>query len=296
MNWIKNFFKVILNLFKPRPKLPPVEPEVPTNDITREVVDVPPAVEVEGWTDIKIKEALDFAIQITGKFEGKGYGQISGNFDGQGMSVGMFQWNFGQGSLQSKIFDPLVVLYGKKFIDSFFPEPIFDATRKTSSVKWVEETMLTSNVRVLKPEWKKAWIRFLADKRVVEQQKEASMELATKASRYCTENKIYDLKSFCFMFDVVVQNGSLKAIDKPELDIEKYNEFINEVGGQNEDMWLSYPSDDISKILTIWAGLRANRNKWRKDVLSRKITIAHGRGIVHGDKFDINYIDKKISY
>ncbi|MBC7419957.1 MAG: hypothetical protein H7328_04445 [Bdellovibrio sp.] len=41
------------------------------------------------------------ALNLTGSFEGReGWKNITGNFDGQGMSLGLMQQNFGQGSLQ----------------------------------------------------------------------------------------------------------------------------------------------------------------------------------------------------
>ena len=41
------------------------------------------------------------ALNITGSFEGReGWKNISGNFDGQGLSLGLMQQNFGQGTLQ----------------------------------------------------------------------------------------------------------------------------------------------------------------------------------------------------
>jgi len=48
------------------------------------------------------------AANITGSFEGtSGWGNISNNFDGQGMSLGLNQQNFGQGSLQPLLIDAL---------------------------------------------------------------------------------------------------------------------------------------------------------------------------------------------
>ncbi|MCB0366833.1 MAG: hypothetical protein KDD68_15660, partial [Bdellovibrionales bacterium] len=46
-------------------------------------------------------EDMALALSITGSFEGRsGWHNISTNFDGQGMSLGLLQQNFGQGSLQ----------------------------------------------------------------------------------------------------------------------------------------------------------------------------------------------------
>lgn len=72
------------------------------------------------WAGLKICSRLDFfgvewservtwderdpfalALNITGSFEGaKGWGNLTNNFDGQGLSMGLLQQNLGQGSLQ----------------------------------------------------------------------------------------------------------------------------------------------------------------------------------------------------
>ncbi len=47
------------------------------------------------------REMLQLALNITGSFEGhNSWGTLTGNFDGQGLSMGLLQQNLGQGSLQ----------------------------------------------------------------------------------------------------------------------------------------------------------------------------------------------------
>src|SRR5512137_2315949 len=55
--------------------------------------------------DIRSKPIDYRCLALTGSFEtGQGlpdcFAGLSGDFDGQGMSLGVLQWNFGQGSLQ----------------------------------------------------------------------------------------------------------------------------------------------------------------------------------------------------
>lgn len=56
------------------------------------------------WPDDLSSLAIDtysLALNITGSYEGnRGWSTISNNFDGQGISLGIFQQNLGQGSLQ----------------------------------------------------------------------------------------------------------------------------------------------------------------------------------------------------
>src|SRR5262245_6138993 len=68
--------------------------------------------ELSGLSDSEAK-----ALRITSTFEtGKpgGFGGLTGNFDGQGLSFGLMNWNFGTGSLQ-----PLLKEFLSKHPDRF---------------------------------------------------------------------------------------------------------------------------------------------------------------------------------
>src|SRR5690606_35468650 len=107
---------------------------------------------------------------------------------------------------------------------------------------------------------------------------------------------------FCWFFDVYVQNGSLKGIEKPQMtvadkfktifsgitgqrpskelqlplraDLSLYEKNLQAEGGVNRELWgTTFPSNEC-QILFNWICERANRNQWRSDVISRKGTIA----------------------
>lgn len=91
-------------------------PKTPTDPIARQIcsrLDL---------TDIRWPESLDDAqnktlalgLNITGSFEGnRGWANITNNFDDQGMSLGLLQQNFGQGSLQ-----PLLITMFEQHLDT----------------------------------------------------------------------------------------------------------------------------------------------------------------------------------
>jgi hypothetical protein len=61
-----------------------------------------------------LKKALEMALLITSAFEGAHsttlqYDSVAGNFDGMGMSFGVIQWNFGQGTLAPVLLDMIDV-------------------------------------------------------------------------------------------------------------------------------------------------------------------------------------------
>lgn len=92
----------------------------------------------ENWQGLKICSDLDFdhldwseslkpthrepfalALNVTGTFEGvAGWQNLTGNFDGQGISMGLLQQNLGQGSLQPIWLD-MFIRYPESFL-SFF--------------------------------------------------------------------------------------------------------------------------------------------------------------------------------
>src|SRR5208337_1169965 len=52
------------------------------------------------------KSLLELCLSVSGKFEAVGaasYTNVSGNFDGMGISCGILQWNAGQGTLQALV-------------------------------------------------------------------------------------------------------------------------------------------------------------------------------------------------
>jgi hypothetical protein len=263
---------------------------------------------------------LSIALDITGRFEGSTYTTVTGDFDGQGISVGVLQWNLGQGTLQSKILLPVVKSYGESFVDSFFPIPISQLfhMRPDDSLAFARKHMLI-NGRV-KDEWKRCWKRFLGTFDLREAQRIASMNLAEKAWQSCMGSGLRSLRAFCWFFDIYVQNGSLKGINAPELTFKDkiastwrgmigmtekpspevpmpypvrdiYELNVIKDGGVNAALWTQNPlSDDEGIILFNWTINRVVRNRWAADVISRKGTIAHKMGMVHGKMYDLREI------
>ena len=226
---------------------------------------------------------LDLALRVTGSFEGSGFDQVTGNFDGQGISAGVLQWCYGQGSLQNKILKPYIDKYGTQVLDNFFPRPISESAYMTNrqAIRFAKKHMLSG--KSVKHTWKMAWKQFLTSPETIEIQKKGADSVASKAWFYCNKHKMISAKSFCFFFDVVTQNGSLKNVPKPTSD-EGYIDAIDRDAGINKTDWLRSSPDYETKILFIWITRRVTRNKWAADVISRKGTIAHGIGTVHQKK------------
>lgn len=265
---------------------------------------------------------LETAMEITGGFEGAKYNTVTGDFDGQGISVGVLQWNYGQGSLQKKILQPFISLLGEGRVDGYFPQKVSitaDMSPK-AAVKYARKHML--NGQLLKPEWAAAWKNFLTSNVIKDIQLTAAGSIAAKAYQDAVSHNMRSLRAFCWFFDVYVQNGSLKGVNKPELSVaQKMNVLFKSMTGQivepapvvmpfpvrdeyernvidnniswdNRTLWLenSLAGDEEGIILFNWIIKRVVKNAWEADVISRKGTIAHKIGYVHGKLWDLRGI------
>jgi len=258
-------------------------------------------------------EWLKTALEVTGGFEtdGNPWAGVSNDFDNQGISCGILQWNIGQGSLQ-----PLVKACGETAVTKYMPSygaefwnACHDSIAKGLAVvrSWQPNQKLKSDVM-------KELRALFGSPEMVEQQMatsrkvgETSMKLA---SRWANELRSGDpqLKEFCLFFDLVTQSGGMKNVW-----LEQVRAFIAETGRQNVDNticdWITNrPSDvdhltDGRKNASLWKNnvadadlelftlvyLRCLKSKKQYQVvaLNRKGTIALTRGWVNGGLVDL---------
>lgn len=248
----------------------PQPPKHPSNDTT--------PVVVPDNVIIVENEFEKYAYLLTSKFEGSGIDQVTDNFDGQGISLGGLQWCIGQGSLQAKILKPYFAHYE--------PQNETEKVLKQMAGVSIKEGMSLCKKHFLSGTKLIPQVRLDLKNFIVRAEKYqllAAEEIFDRCWKMCRESKMTSLKAFCFFFDVCVQNGSLNGISKPAYDVDVYKAFITSEGGANKSIWSALPLDEETVILSLWIAKRAKHNKWRADVLSRKCTIAHGVGVVHGN-------------
>lgn len=245
-----------------------------------------PAKEVRSVPSSWVQTALD----ITGSFEGAGFSGVSGNFDGQGISAGIMQWNIGQGSLQSKILRPLIRQIGID-IDSFFSVPVSPLLSMTNKegIAYAKKHML--NGKKLKDEWRIHFARLLGSEYGVKVQINACESIANKADCYCKLYEMDNIHAFCFFFDLVVQNGGLRGIKPRSYASSKidYLTYLSDplITDDIKQSWQSAPKSEQSFILFDLLMRRVKRNKWANDVIMRKGAIIHRRGLVHGKNINL---------
>lgn len=229
----------------------------------------------------------DLCLHITGGFEGTTFSTVTGNFDFQGISCGILQFNLGQGSLQNYILNHVDLM-----AYDYFPLPINNLHRMNpnDAVTWAKDNMMNALGELL-PNWRSAWERFLVEPSVLNVQKRAIDKYFHQAKRICGELDFphENRRAMAFAFDVAVQNWSLQ-VELPDTRIEHAQNLITLYGADNASIWVDEEMTMEKARLVIAAHYRAMKSnpKWRHDVFTRKCTIAMGIGKVHGKIYKLN--------
>jgi hypothetical protein len=254
------------------------------------------------------------AMLLTGHFEDSSdpWAAVSGADDGEGLSLGVLQWNIGQGTLQPLVagMDRAAVLaampiYGAELWEAC-TAPI---PRELEIVRsWQQGPSLLPGVR----QELKTLARIPA---FIDRQLAAASVMTERAWAGAVDwaqgsgSAAPSLREFCWMFDIVTQNGGLKSVT-PELA----RGFIDSHGTEDTGPlildWLDARDaaesgyKDARKNATLWRNalgrpklmlmaasyLRAGlaRRQFRADVLNRKGTIVMGAGWLHGEHVDLS--------
>ncbi|MGL4960501.1 MAG: hypothetical protein ACRC67_04665 [Inquilinus sp.] len=259
---------------------------------------------------------LDVLVKITGTFETSGdpYIGVSGDFDLQGISCGVLQWNIGQNSLQ-----PLVKAVGKAAVVAAMPTlgaAMWDACNGPIPAA-LATVRSWQNGSALKTVPKRELQSLMGSEKMRAEQNTAIRKTGQKAEaladgwardRGTGRRTAHELAWF---FDVVTQNGSMK-----DLTFQDVTSFKNAAGdGKADDLvcdWLAGTDSrfagmvDCHKNATLWRDgaigvaldllvlgyLRSQKStlRWRGDVLNRKGTLATKGGWVHRQQFDLSGI------
>jgi len=224
---------------------------------------------------------LHRCLALTGAFETSVgvpdcFAGLAGDFDGQGLSFGVVQWNLGQGTLQPLLNEMITqhedVLRGL-FHDHFSELQGMLASRRDLQLEWARNIQDPRRHAIFEP-WKGL---FQALGRTPEFQAievEHASALHAAAQNLCSRFDVSSERALALMFDIRVQNGSIDQ--KTEAKIR-------------EDFATIAPADDEVARLRAIANRRAEASApaFVEDVRVRKLTIANGSGTVHGISWDL---------
>ncbi|MGI9181000.1 MAG: peptidoglycan-binding domain-containing protein [Longimicrobiaceae bacterium] len=205
---------------------------------------------------------------------------VAGNFDGQGISFGVLQWNLGQGTLQPMRKQLLV--QHPQVMQQAFGEGLTVIQQvlgkdKPAQLAWAGTIQVPGGRRLAEP-WHS---RFKALGRAAEcheVQVQGAKDRYAQGLQMCQTYGLWSERGASLMFDIVVQNGSIRDATRQQIlaDFQKIP-----AGASREEQ-------EVARMRVI-ANRRAEaaNPKFVEDVRKRKLTIADGVGIVHGLGYDL---------
>lgn len=229
---------------------------------------------------------LDYkCLALTGAFEtGKGVPEcftgVSGDFDGQGISFGVLQWNFGQDSLQPLIKD--MITAHPVIIKTIFQSHYGILQQVLKSGKEELMAFARSIQHPVKHYLYEPWMGMFKSLGRTEEFQNIQVKYAGRllknALKYCADYGLCSERAVALMFDITVQNGSISKTVKAQIqaDFERLPQDLKQDEREIEKM----------KIIAYRRAEAANP-RWVEDVRSRKLCCAKGTGVVHGIEYDI---------
>lgn len=249
---------------------------------------------------------LDACLVITGTFENgtPSYTATSGDFDGQGISMGLMQWCAGQGSLGKLIAKAKELGMTAQEIDACFTTPVstLDKLSAKSALTFVYRFLEGGKKGgKLTKEAKAQWECLLGKPKMIEAQiamSSATLDRAkTLTARYMPPDMV-DSRSIVFFFDLLNQSGGMKDV-QPTTEFKSAETAIQFIGGdskyvKNAKFWRTVVDlgDRLSIPLLHYAYERARLSlpEWQTNALARRGTIACRVGYVNKTEMDFTKI------
>lgn len=255
------------------------------------------------------KSLLELCVKVSGGFEnggGAAYDSIAGNFDGQGLSVGVLQWNAGQGTLQ-QLLQKIGKLMGWQRAQTFFKSDIqqLSILKPKEAVQFCLDHYIAEGTTHVDLTALVAWKAFLSDPASIS----AQIEMATDGQLAHTKALV---KSYCvgyqdrfrpyaFMFDLVVQSGGMQ---NSKGKVEEYDDdaapfipgilaYVVQQHASVVNLWKPVlDQDPLARLLVYYAYKRSmlSNPQYVWDALSRRGSIACRTGIVHGASINFTHI------
>lgn len=227
------------------------------------------------------KVLLSVAMNLSGSFEGNdGWANLTNNFDGQGMSFGLFNQTLGTGSLQPMLdkmktnaLTQMQGVFSTNNLNNFLGMiSNWKQTGSTSqSVTWAVNNLYIGSL------FKSDWYTQLKALAVTPYYRSLQVDAATyyhqRALNYVNMFGTREFRSYLFFFDIVIQNGSVPSgavnalLQKFSTGVYTETQKLNEV---------------LSALLPYVI------STYREDVRSRKASIINQTGFVHGETREYN--------
>ncbi|NLI14956.1 MAG: chitosanase [candidate division Zixibacteria bacterium] len=222
------------------------------------------------------------ALRITSTFEtGKelNFAGLAGNFDGQGLSFGILQWN-----IKSQTLQPLLIKFAGLFPDRL--ATIFgkdaESFRKLMLERQPEEqfrfalSINDSKNRIIEP-WKTRFACLGDDPEMRAIQINAAKILMNCAADYAADFGFKSERAFVFLFDIVTQHGPYWLINK-----NRKKMISKKLGAPKVDFNEKAAMRVIAEILTATV-----KPAFSLRVSQRRNIVIDGRGLLGKRRFDL---------
>ena len=216
----------------------------------------------------------------TGRLAPECFAAMTGDFDGQGMSFGALQWNFGQGTLQPLLKEMLT--NHNDIASSIFGANLNQLQQAISGGKEAALSFAASiqdqSKKVIAAPWKQMFRSLGLTPEFQAIEAKGAAAYYGRAIKLCNDYELWTLRGRALMFDICVQNGSIpdKVRDLILTDFRKIDS--------------SQPAEEVELLrMRSVANRRAEAANPRfiEDVRTRKLCIAEGKGTVHGITYDL---------
>jgi hypothetical protein len=226
--------------------------------------------------DIELEQALESAFLVTSSFETSGdrFQQVSGNFDGAGLSFGPAQWNFGSGTLV-----PLFRAFEAAdpgALRACFADPIdYEEWQRVlnlpvaGQIAWANSVSTGRMLQEVAEPWRsnlQAVGRVRQFRAIMVEQAMRSygarlLASVTYLQGLVPEIQIDHLRCVCSLYDLVIQQGSLdKAHDRIEARVRQ-----------------ARPTDQFGLVrIAVEERGRLAAPEWQADCVSRRVGILNG--------------------
>ena len=236
-------------------------------------------------------DLLHRCLAITGVFETSTpppdcYSGVTGNFDGMSISFGVLQQNIGSKSLQlllRRVIQEQPELIGRIFgpTDGDAMIEIMHLDERTDAGFERQEAWARSlndaNNRIIES-WRQHFRSLGGTPEYIAIQRDAAQNVFDRALDACREFGLSSERAVGVLFDIMTQNGGIPVDCAREINSRITGLPVTPAGGPHEVAVLEVIADERAKF---------SRPQFQDDVRSRKLSLAHGEGTVHGNFFDL---------
>ena len=223
-------------------------------------------------------------LALTGTFETSTgspdcYCGVAGNFDKQGISFGVLQWNFGQGTLQPLLNE--MITAHRDVAETIFQDDLQAlagvlASARPEQLKWAASIQDARRFTIFEP-WSGFFKALGRTPEFQAIQVEHADRIRQSADAMCQDFDVRTERALALMFDICVQNGSISRGTTAKIR----SDFARIASGDPSAV-------EVARLQSI-ANRRAEAATpaFVEDVRVRKLAIANGEGTVHNIQYNL---------